>query len=168
MNNIILLTLCVMTLGACDAADIEDASTSASSIGAEQLQLLFASIKLSTTPDGKVINGCDEPITPEVQSLNLGAALPDIVLVIMTGGDTAPGCYGAAGEEFTLVLSEQDDFSMLFSSPGYYMPLTTQHEGVYDFAIGGPGFEYPVYQWDGAEFVLTGSIADSELPAAGN
>ncbi|MEY4879457.1 MAG: hypothetical protein RJB62_926, partial [Pseudomonadota bacterium] len=42
--------------------------------------------------------------------------------------------------------------------------LSAMTDGVRDIADGGPGFSYPLWQWDGSEYVFANrEISDAEL-----
>jgi hypothetical protein len=57
------------------------------------------------------------------------------------------------------------DFRMIYSNQGGFLViLPTQTNGVRDIAHGGPGFQHPVFAWNGAEYAPAGrSVADAEM-----
>jgi hypothetical protein len=57
------------------------------------------------------------------------------------------------------------DFRLIYSNQaGFLVILPTQTNGVRDIAHGGPGFQHPVFTWDGAEYGPAGrSVADADM-----
>jgi hypothetical protein len=125
---------------------------------------IFTTLELASVGSNQVINACDEAITPALYSVQLGGAVGTAVLVVLSGGDNNPSCYGMTGMEITLLKASDVGYKTLLSTQGQLGVLTTATNGVLDIAIGGPGFEFPVYSWNGATFERAGTIADTEFP----
>jgi len=53
---------------------------------------------------------------------------------------------------------------MIFNDTGHLAVMPTQHSGVRDIAVGGPGFEFPGYHWNGSAYVQGRTISDKEFP----
>jgi hypothetical protein len=59
------------------------------------------------------------------------------------------------------------DWHKYFNFPGTApWVLTTGNLGFPDLVIGGPGFQFPVYRWDGKDYVMVRKITDKELTKA--
>jgi hypothetical protein len=46
---------------------------------------------------------------------------------------------------------------------GIAMILLSKNAGYPDIAIGGPGFEFPAYRWDGKKYKYFKKIKDADL-----
>jgi hypothetical protein len=168
----------LLILAGCDGSTTASAETSATadttaspmltqstrSLSPQERAAVFAAMRLSSTDGDQVINACDEAITPDIHFVPMGGAIGTAVLVVLSGGEEAPGCYGMPGMEFTLLREEGTQWRILFSALGQLAVLSTSHNDVQDIVIGGPGFEFPVYHWSGTEFIEAGTIADTEFP----
>lgn len=74
--------------------------------------------------------------------------------VVITEGSTF--CYGAVETGFVLLSKRTGgDWKNIMSSPGVLTFLPTKGVGNWrDIEIGGPGFCFPVYRWNGREYAL--------------
>lgn len=72
---------------------------------------------------------------------------------IVTEGGTF--CYGNTGTAFWLVGNQPDgSWKLLFHATGIPEFLSQRAAGGWpDLSIGGPGFCFPVFRWDGGEYV---------------
>jgi hypothetical protein len=62
---------------------------------------------------------------------------------------------GAAGVQVNLLIKDADGrWQPQFGFPGLYTLLETGNAGFPDIEIGGPGFCFPVWRWDGAAYAL--------------
>ena len=60
-----------------------------------------------------------------------------------------------------------DDWRLLLVHQGYLGILDTRTNGARDVALGGPGFSFPVFAWDGANYEPAGRmIPDTDFGAA--
>ena len=72
--------------------------------------------------------------------------------VILAEGGTF--CYGFTGEGFALLTKEASGgWRLMTSGAGIPEPLKTKGAAGYpDLSIGGPGFCFPVWRWNGREY----------------
>jgi hypothetical protein len=54
---------------------------------------------------------------------------------------------------------------MIHSDSGHLVVMPSEHKGVKDIVVGGPGFEFPLLEWDGKTYRSSRTVAGSELPA---
>ena len=123
---------------------------------------------LDFRPDaaGMVENACGSRVTPQFAAADLGGEVGVAQLVVVPGGDT-PTCYGDGPGAMMLVRREGDTFRLIYSNQGgFFVILPTETNGVHDIAHGGPGFQHPVFAWNGAEYARAGSIADGDMGEA--
>jgi hypothetical protein len=133
-----------------------------------QLAAAYNVIRVKSAAGGKVMNDCGEAVAPGIHHADLGGAVGRAWLVMVGGGPTTAGCYGNAGDAFWLLQSKGDSFRVILEGSGSISVLTTEHNGVKDVAIGGPGFQFPVFVWNGNGYKHQGSISDSKMPPAVN
>ena len=80
-----------------------------------------------------------------------GDGLPE---VLINEGSTY--CYGMTGTGFALVgKTKAGAWKLILAEQGIAEPLATRGvAGWPDISIGGPGFCFPVYRWNGRAYVL--------------
>lgn len=87
--------------------------------------------------------------TAEVADLN-GDGQPEVFVTI---NGTCLG--GMAGSNINLYIKGKNGQWMpQFGFPGIYTVLPTKHKGYPDIEIGGPGFCFPVWRWNGQNYDL--------------
>lgn len=149
------------------AAESVSAAADPSIVTADERAAAIAALGLQAESGGKVMNDCGEAIEPGVHAVDLGGAVGRALLVVMSGGPNTISCYGMTGMQFFLLRNE-GGWTQIFADFGHFAPMDTVHEGVRDFAVGGPGFEFPVYEWTGAGYGPGRTIADTEFPQSVN
>ncbi|MES1156394.1 MAG: hypothetical protein ABUL73_01325 [Alphaproteobacteria bacterium] len=129
----------------------------------DRMQLLHA---LNMPPDarGRVMNACDERVAPQYFNINLGGTVGAAVLVLVTGGPNQVTCYGDVPGVFFLMKRDGGAFHQIFTGQGFFVILPTTHLGVHDVSIGGPGFSFPLYTWNGHAYTASSrTISDATL-----
>lgn len=112
---------------------------------------------------GKGWKGCggdsdaaiDDDYSPSGQG---GGAIQDIngdgraeVIIV----DYSTACYGNTGQGFNIVgQNAQGQWTSLFQSPGIPTVQTTRANGWAEVEVGGPGYCFAVYQWDGRNYEI--------------
>ena len=73
--------------------------------------------------------------------------------------------YGMVGENFSLFLKKKDNSYEMQQDlgGGIAMILSSANLGYPDIAIGGPGFDFPAYRWDGKNYKFYKNIKDADL-----
>lgn len=120
--------------------------------------------RLRPAPGGEVLNDCDEAVTPAVHPVRVGGSVGRAWLVEVGGGPNMLTCYGNAGVAFWLLRREGGAFRVLLADYGLLAILPTEHHGVRDVAVGGPGFRFPVFTWEDSAYRHRGWIPDSLMP----
>jgi hypothetical protein len=162
-----VVAIATTTLFACGVPETpasRSANPAMQSFSLQELESLYRAVNVVDAGNGQVINACGEAVTPQVHSVDMSGVVGTAVLVAISGGEESPGCYGITGTAVTLLRRNDTTFQVVFSGLGQMALMPGSHGGVRDFALGGPGFEFPVYGWNGVTFVQMGSIADSEFP----
>jgi hypothetical protein len=128
---------------------------------------ILRSMKIVADSRGQVENDCGERVTPRFQSADMGGAVGTAVLFVMEGGPNTASCYGD-GPGLILLKREGAGWREIYSSRGGYMAiLKTMHGGVRDIAFAGPGFQHPLWTWNGARFAPSKStVSDAQTSSA--
>jgi hypothetical protein len=128
---------------------------------------LLASQNLRPDAAGLVENECGEKVTPQVLPVELGGAVGSAALLAMGGGPNTATCYGD-GPGLTLLRRDGESWRAIYASRGGFLAvLPSQTGGVRDIAFAGPGFEHPLWAWNGSEYAPAGrSIADAQMAGA--
>jgi hypothetical protein len=129
-----------------------------------RLAVALRAIGLRTAPGGQVVNDCDEAVTAASYPVDLGGSVGRAWLVVVGGGPKMLACYGNAELAFWLLRKEGDSFGTVLKGYGLLAVLTTEHDGVKDVAIGGPGFQFPVFVWQESTYQRQGWISDTLMP----
>ncbi len=127
---------------------------------------LAASVGLKAA-GGQVINACDEAVTPLLTPVDLGGAVGTAQLLVIPGGPNTASCYGDNPGDMYLLVPDGAGWKTVFNGGGFIMVLPDTHNEVHDFALGGPGFSFPVYEWDGTAFTARREISDQDMQAMG-
>lgn len=128
---------------------------------------IFALLGMTPNPRGEVMNECGEHSTPQFLSADLGGAAGTSILFAMSGGPTTASCYGD-GHLLYLYVRDGGRLREVYSDRGGVLViLPTRTNGVRDLADGGPGFSFPLWQWNGTTYAYADrSVGDGELGGA--
>lgn len=124
---------------------------SASSVSAADTRVIYKAVGL-TERAGKLFNACGEIVQPELEAVDLNSDGQPEVFVTVPGS-----CQGgAAGAELSLLIkSGKGHWKVNLGFPaGGYKLLTTRNMGFPDIEIGGPGFCFPVWRWNGSQYAI--------------
>lgn len=104
-----------------------------------------------TERGGKVLDSCDQPVTPEVNAVDLNGDGQHEVFV-----QVESPCFGAAGGQLSLLVkNKQGRWHDNFGFPaGGYKILRAKTQGYPDIEIGGPGTCAPVWRWNGKAYAI--------------
>ncbi|WP_135211118.1 hypothetical protein [Vitreimonas flagellata] len=170
-----LIASLVLALAACgDAgtatnADAQPAQSAAANgaISDADKAAIFALLGMSPNPRGEVMNECGENSTPQFLSADLGGGAGTGILFAMGGGPTTASCYGD-GSLLHLFVRDGARFREVYSDRGGVLVImATSTNGVHDLADGGPGFSFPLWQWNGTNYAYANrSVSDGELSGA--
>jgi len=116
----------------------------------EQVKI-FDAADLKLSDDGKsfVDGSCGQPAEAAVTFLDLNGDGVEEVLVQAGNSCTS----GMTGTSATLFIKIDGRYQTQLGFPGIVEPLKTKHKGYADLQIGGPGFCFPVWVWDGKAYV---------------
>lgn len=147
-------------------APAEPTPPDASQAAADAAAILGA-LGLTLDAQGQIANECGEQVTPQILPAELGGSVGTARLVAIGGGPNMAACYGD-GPDLHLMLRDGAGYREIYAARGRMLILlTTARNGVRDIADGGPGFSFPVWEWNGNAYASAGrSIADSELGGA--
>jgi hypothetical protein len=159
---LVTLAACGQAAAPADAGAQPAASTTAVS-DAEKTAIL-AVLGLSANAQGEVQNECGDMVTPGFIVTDLGAGVGRAVAFVIGGGPSAAACYGD-GPLVQLMRSTGGAWREIYQRRGGPMIiLSTTHNGANDLADGGPGFTFPVWEWNGNAYTLTNrEVADASL-----
>ncbi len=143
-----------------------------SGFASRESDLLFRGVKTSLTPaaqgqiaelvelkvskDGKSLTDADgNPVGAQVRELHLNADTIAEVLVILSGP-----MYGQAGSAVMLyVKNARGKYVMNLGFPAADVEIRpTKTRGFSDLTILGPGFECPVWKWNGTEYAFSHNV----------
>lgn len=150
-------------------ADAQTAGAAAQSgeVTAAERTAILAALNLPADAQGRVLNACDERVTPQFTVADIGSGPGRVIAFTIGGGPNMLTCYGD-GALTTFMRNHNGAWGEIWQgSPGGAIVLSTQHNGGNDIATGGPGFSFPVAQWNGTTYVNANrTVADSELSDA--
>jgi hypothetical protein len=131
-------------------------------LSAEERLQVFNLLGLTVTPDGKgyVDQICGQPAWASAEFRDMNADRRQEVLAIY--GNTCTS--GHAGSSALLFIRDangrlQPNLGFPASSAD---PLPVMNQGYPDLLIGGPGFCFPVWRWDGKAYI--GLRNDPQMP----
>jgi hypothetical protein len=145
-----------------EAAPAAEAASASSEAAAEDRAAILAALSLSADASGQVENECGDKVTPQFLPQDLGAGRT--IAFVIGGGPSAAACYGD-GPLVQLMRNDGGNWSEIYQNRGGgIIVLPTKHNGANDLADGGPGFSFPVWQWNGRTYENANrQVADSAL-----
>jgi hypothetical protein len=172
MRRALIIAVLAFAMAGCSppSTATPDAEASAPSGGplseADRASILGA-LNLSPSASGEIVNECGDNVTPTIAPAELGGAVGTAHLVAIPGGPSLYTCYGD-GPDLHLMMRDGAGWREIYAARGrmlIIMPGVTN--GVRDLADGGPGFQFPLWQWNGSAYANTGrSVSDTELANA--
>lgn len=154
----------LFAMAACSPPAATTAEAQTGDVTAAERTAILSAASLQADAQGEVENECGERVTPQYIVTDLGPGVGRAVAFVMGGGPNTVSCYGD-GPLVQLMQSHGGVWREVYSNRGGPMVvLSTQHNGGNDLADGGPGFSFPVWEWNGNEYVNANrSVADSAL-----
>ncbi|HLA54328.1 MAG TPA: hypothetical protein VK618_13525 [Flavitalea sp.] len=123
---------------------------------------IFQDINLKLSPDRKSFLSDEYPVDAFVYPTDMNKDGKEELFVVM--GSVA--LYGNTGQGFVLYIrnnagqyQQQPDIG----GAGLATILTAKNLGYPDILIGGPGFEFPVYRWNGRKYAWHKKMKDGAM-----
>lgn len=155
--------LLVLAVVACGQAANAPAEAQPTALTDADTAAILAAMNAAPNARGEVENECGEFITPKIEPVELGGPVGTAALLVMSGGPNTISCYGD-GPGLTLFRRDGAAWSTIYSSRGAFLVvLPGSTNGARDLAEGGPGFEHPLYQWNGTEYAFVRAIPEAEM-----
>ena len=127
----------------------------------EEKNWIFKQLGFTLSKDKKKFLSGDFEVgvTPYVTDLNNDKK--EEVFVVMQSEPV----FGNVGENFSLFAkNDTGKFEKQTElGGGIAMILNTVNKGYPDIAVGGPGFEFPIYRWDGKKYKYQSILKDADL-----
>lgn len=121
-------------------------------ISQSEMATIYQLVGLEKRDDGYITMECEnEKVDPIVEIIDLNRDGVNEIFVLVNSNT---GCYGFAGGNLVLLVKDkkgQYNKNFNFSAGGYKI-LKTINKGFPDIEIGGPGFCFPVWRWNGDKY----------------
>lgn len=103
----------------------------------------------------------DYPFDAFVYPIDLNADGKEEICIVFGNTFTS----GEAGSSVLLLVADKaGQYQLNLGFPGVLPDvLSTKNLGYPDLLIGGPGFTFPVYQWNGKQYTLLKSITEKDM-----
>ena len=129
-------------------------ASGAGKLTASEQREIFAALGLNVAADGKslVDSACEQPVGVQVEHRDMNGDGKEEVLVIY-GNSCMSGMAGASVALF--IQDAAGKYQMNLGFPGASAdPKAEKSKGYPDLLIGGPGFCFPVWRWNGKAYDL--------------
>ena len=159
MNHVLSLVALAVALAPAVPAAAADGpgllfAKGAGKLTASQQREIFAALDLKVGADGKslVDTTCEQPAGAQVELRDMNGDGKDEVLVIYGNSCTS----GMAGSSVALFIEDAaGKYQTNLGFPGASAdPKPEKSKGYPDLLIGGPGFCFPVWRWNGKAYDL--------------
>ncbi len=149
------------------AAPVDAGAQTAATVGGEVTAAERAAILTALGEGGaaaQLENECGEMVAPQFLPADVGPGVGRAVAFVMSGGPNMASCYGD-GPYVRLMRNSGGEWTEIYSRRGGMVAiLPTRHRGGNDLADGGPGFSFPVWEWNGTAYAFAHrEIADTDL-----
>ena len=146
-------------------ADAQTATTQSGDVTGDERNAILAALQMPVTGGGKVANECGEAVTPQFIVADIGSGPGRVIAFNIGGGPNMISCYGDGSLTIFLRQNASGAWEQIWENrPGGAIVLSTQHNNGNDIADGGPGFSFPVWEWNGTTYVNANrTVADSQL-----
>jgi hypothetical protein len=150
--------------GSADAQTNAGAAATSSEATAAERSAILSALSMRANAGGQVENECGELVTPQFVVADVGPGVGRAIAFVIGGGPNMASCYGD-GSLVMLMRQTNDAWSNIYMVRGGLMIiLPTRHNNANDLADGGPGFSFPVWEWNGTTYVHANrTVADSAL-----
>jgi hypothetical protein len=146
-------------IAAAAAVGCSFASAKADELSAADRRALVAEAGYEADASGKVENICGELVSPEFAPADIGGPVGVAELLIIPNGPNSADCYGDGPGDMYLMRRSGAGFHIVFADSARMAVLaSTGADGVRDIALSRDG-SYPVYRWDGDDYVSAGRNA---------
>ncbi|NWH08981.1 MAG: hypothetical protein HXY22_10135 [Alphaproteobacteria bacterium] len=116
---------------------------------AEQKEAAYLAIGL-TKAGQEWLDVCGMSVMTEEHALDLGGDVGEVLEVIV-----GSSCYGGTGAETALIDFVEAKPHVIFQNVALGVTVQeTMTNGVKDIELGVPGFEYPVWAWNGKAYAF--------------
>lgn len=145
-------------------ADAQTATAQGGEVTGAERNAIIAALQLRADGQGRVVNECGEAVTPQYHVADIGSGPGRVIAFTIGGGPNQLTCYGD-GALTIFMRNNNGGWSEIWQGqPGGAIILSTQHNNGNDIATGGPGFSFPVSQWNSTTYVdANRTVADSAL-----
>lgn len=146
------------------AAEAASAPAAGAEATAAERAAILAALGARASAAGQLENECGEMVTPQFLAADLGPGVGRAIAFVMEGGPNTAACYGD-GPLVQLMRFNNGAWSEIYRNRGGgLIILSTQHNGGNDLADGGPGFSFPVWEFNGGTYVNANrQVPDSAL-----
>ena len=120
---------------------------------------VFKGLALALGADKKSFESDGSPVDAKVYPTDINGDGQEELFVVM--GSVA--LYGNTGQGFELHMRDKSGKLKLqpdISGTGIPLILTVKNLGYPDILLGGPGFEHPVYRWNGNNYTMNRKVKD--------
>jgi hypothetical protein len=147
-----------------DAQTTQGAAATSGAVTDAERAAVLAALSLRANAQGQVENECGDMVVPHIEPVDLGSGPGRVIMLAIGGGPSAAACYGD-GPLVVFMRQNNGAWGEIWSKRGGgAIILSTQHRGGADIAAGGPGFSFPVSEWNGATYVSANrEVGDSAL-----
>jgi hypothetical protein len=163
---VLALAACGQAAAPSDADAQTGGATASGEVTAAERGAILAALGVNGNP-AQLENECGEMVTPQFLVADVGPGVGRAVAFVMEGGPNTAACYGD-GPLVQLMRNSGGTWREIYQNRGGgIIILPTQHNGGNDFADGGPGFSFPVWEWNGNEYANANrQVPDSALSDA--
>lgn len=161
------ITACGQPAATPNEAQAQTGAAQMGEVDAAERNGILRVLQLSADAQGQVENECGDKVTPQFLPADLGAPMGRAVLFAIGGGPTMAACYGD-GPDLHLMRRVDGGWREIYSARGRMLIiLPSAHDGVHDLADGGPGFSFPVWQWNGTAYAFANrEVSDAQIADA--
>ncbi len=128
---------------------------------ATEKNTIFKTLELQLSPDKKSFVSAEVPVDVTVYPTDMNKDGQEEIFVVLSSVQL----FGHAGQTFFVYIKNKKGTYTQHgdTGPGSPVILSTKNLGYPDILVGGPGFTFPVYKWNGSDYIYARKMKDAAI-----
>jgi hypothetical protein len=128
----------------------------AAPVTSNEAMAAFQTAGIQASGIDKAVDDCGGPVKPALDRVALGGLVGNALKIEIASRN----CYDRLGKRIWLLKQEGRSFKVIFDERTLGVQiLPTKHNNVADIKLSMPGYDQPIWAWDGARYVFSKNVS---------